>query len=172
MKAMCVNWKEYESTAGPVTFCELAAFNKKAEAGYLETIGCTAEKRKVCAEKMEMNGGFGLVPEAMPLKKAPAVNSEGNNKNKGVEKMKKVMLCPNWNEYEGLNGTVMFCRAGAYGKKLTAAEAKNCGCTALKREACLKAMITNNGFGLVPEVSTEVAVKKGLVKEIAGGMKV
>jgi predicted ATP-grasp superfamily ATP-dependent carboligase len=63
MKAMCVNWKDYESTAGPVTFCELAAFNKKVEAGYLETIGCTSEKRKVCAEKMEMTGGFGLVPE-------------------------------------------------------------------------------------------------------------
>lgn len=27
------------------------------------------------------------------------------------------------------------------------------------------------GFGLVPKVSTEVAVKKDLVKEIAGGMK-
>ena len=72
--------------------------------------------------------------------------------------MKKGVNCPNWNEYDGLNGAVMFCSAGAYGKKLTAGEAKSCGCMGLKRENCIIAMIANTGFGLAPEVSAEVHV--------------
>jgi len=78
--------------------------------------------------------------------------------------------CVNWKENEGLNGTVAFCSVAAYGGKLTAGEAKSCGCTGLKRETCMKAMVAGNGFGLVPEVYEEVAVTGDyLVKETAFG---
>jgi len=81
------------------------------------------------------------------------------------------MKCLNWKESEGLNGTAAFCSVAAYGGKLTTGEAKSCGCTSLKREACMKAMIAGNGFGLVPEVYEEVAVTKNyLVKETAFGV--
>jgi hypothetical protein len=73
--------------------------------------------------------------------------------------MKKMINCANWNEYDGLNGPVMFCSKGAYGKALTAAEAKNCECTELKREACIKAMTANGGCGLVPEITIELPVE-------------
>jgi len=79
--------------------------------------------------------------------------------------------CVNWKENEGLNGTVAFCSVAAYGGKLTAGEAKSCGCTGLKRETCMKAMVAGNGFGLVPEVYEEVAVTGNyLVKETAFGV--
>jgi hypothetical protein len=79
--------------------------------------------------------------------------------------------CLNWKENEGLNGTVAFCSVAAYGGKLTTEEAKSCGCTSLKREACMKAMAAVNGFGLVPEVYEEVAVAGNyLVKETAFGV--
>lgn len=79
--------------------------------------------------------------------------------------------CLNWKENEGLNGTVAFCSVAAYGGKLTAEEAKSSGCTRLKREACMKAMVAVNGFGLVPEVYEEVAVAGNhLVKETAFGV--
>ncbi len=70
--------------------------------------------------------------------------------------MKTMVNCPNWNDYEGLNGMVTFCSAGAYGKKLTAEEARNYGCTVLERENCLKMMVANGGFGLVPEITAAV----------------
>jgi hypothetical protein len=79
--------------------------------------------------------------------------------------------CLNWKESEGLNGTVAFCSVAAYGGKLTAGEAKSCGCTSLKREKCMKAMMAVNGFGLVPEVYEEVAVTGNyLAKEAAFGI--
>lgn len=74
--------------------------------------------------------------------------------------MKKAIDCRNWNEYESLNGTVAFCSAGAYGKKLTVLEAKNCGCTKMKREKCLKAMVDVIGYGLVPEIEKEALTRE------------
>lgn len=63
MKKNCAHWKEYESMAGLVTYCELAAFNKNFAPGYLGKIGCTKEKRENCKAIMELAGGFGLIPE-------------------------------------------------------------------------------------------------------------
>jgi hypothetical protein len=73
--------------------------------------------------------------------------------------MKKLINCTNWNEYEGLNGQAAFCNKAAYGKTLSAVEAMNCGCTELKRAACLKAMTAAGGFGLVPEITAELSVE-------------
>ncbi|MDW7738597.1 MAG: hypothetical protein SCJ97_00865 [Bacillota bacterium] len=69
--------------------------------------------------------------------------------------MKKMVNCTNWKEYQSLNGWVMFCSAGAYGRKLTVEEARSCGCTELQRQKCKKLMENNVGFGLVPEVNEE-----------------
>jgi len=73
--------------------------------------------------------------------------------------MKKLINCTNWNESEGLNGTSAFCSKAAFGKTLTTNEATSCGCTELKRVACLKAMTACGGYGLVPEIIAEVPVE-------------
>jgi hypothetical protein len=73
--------------------------------------------------------------------------------------MEKMVNCSNWKEYQGLNGWVMFCSAGAYGRKLTVQEARSCGCTELQREKCKKLMQNNVGFGLVPEIYEEACVE-------------
>lgn len=70
--------------------------------------------------------------------------------------MKKSVDCVNWKEYHGLNGWVMFCSAGAYGKKLSMKEAEACGCNKNQRSKCKKIMENNVGFGLVPEISREI----------------
>ena len=59
----------------------------------------------------------------------------------------------------------MFCEAGAYGKKLTLDEANSCGCTKMKRAECLKAMVSSNGYGLLPEIIAEVPVKETSQKQ-------
>ena len=74
--------------------------------------------------------------------------------------MKKMVDCVNWKEYHGLNGWVMFCSAGAYGKKFTEDEAEACGCSAVQRIRCKKVMENNVGFGLVPEIVKEEAIEK------------
>jgi len=79
--------------------------------------------------------------------------------------MEKLVNCQNWKEYQGMNGWVTFCSAGAYGRKLSVTEARSCGCTELQREKCKKIMENNVGFGLVPEIYEEALVdekKKGL----------
>lgn len=74
--------------------------------------------------------------------------------------MKKMIECRNWKEYNGLNGWVMFCSAGAYGKKMSAAEAKICGCTEAQRAKCKKVMESHVGFGLVPEIAEDTTVER------------
>lgn len=74
--------------------------------------------------------------------------------------MKKLVDCPNWKEYQSLNGWVMFCSAGAYGRSLNVAEAKSCGCSKQQRHKCKKLMENNVGFGLVPEIYEESFVEK------------
>lgn len=69
--------------------------------------------------------------------------------------MKKVVNCSNWKEYQGLNGWLMFCSAGAFARKLTRQEAESCGCTAAQRATCLKIMESCMGYGLVPELMDE-----------------
>lgn len=66
--------------------------------------------------------------------------------------MEKLVQCPHWKEYQGLNGWVMFCSAGAFAKKLTSKEAAACGCTVEQRAACKKIMECNLGYGLVPDI--------------------
>ncbi len=66
--------------------------------------------------------------------------------------MKKMVQCVHWKEYQGLNGWVMFCSAGAFAKQLTQEEAEQCGCTTEQRTICKKIMETNLGYGLVPEI--------------------
>ena len=55
---------------------------------------------------------------------------------------------------------MMFCSAGAYGKKLTVIEAKSCGCNELQRQKCKKLMENNVGFGLIPEICEEALVEE------------
>lgn len=74
--------------------------------------------------------------------------------------MKKMVDCVNWKEYQGLNGWVMFCSAGAYGKKLTVQEARSCGCNEEQKNRCKKIMENNIGFGLVPEIFEEALVEE------------
>ncbi len=74
--------------------------------------------------------------------------------------MEKMVNCPNWKEYQGMNGWVMFCSAGAYGKKLTVQEARNCGCNEMQRQKCKKLMENNIGFGLIPEIYEESMVEE------------
>lgn len=67
--------------------------------------------------------------------------------------MEKLVQCPHWKEYQGLNGWVMFCSAGAFAKQLTPKEAEQCGCTIEQRAACKKIMESNLGYGLIPEIA-------------------
>ena len=160
MKTACANWKEYESIAGPVAFCEAAAYNSKVDDEVLKAAGCTAEKRKTCLKNMEALNGFGLVPEMVER-----LEEKETVKNIVDEKEVNVMSkCPKWFENEGLNGAVAFCSAGAYGRNLTAEEAKEFGCSELKRERCLRAMVNANGFGLVPEIVATVPARADMIE--------
>ncbi|HOA36348.1 MAG TPA: hypothetical protein PKV91_08685 [Bacillota bacterium] len=66
--------------------------------------------------------------------------------------MEKLVQCLHWKEYQGLNGWVMFCSAGAFAKQLSKEEAKQCGCTIAQRATCKKIMESNLGYGLVPDI--------------------
>jgi formate/nitrite transporter len=66
MANRCQFWKDYDSIGGPVSYCELAAFNRTVNPDFLARIGCTAEKRKECLGSMELNIGIGAVPTASP----------------------------------------------------------------------------------------------------------
>jgi hypothetical protein len=66
--------------------------------------------------------------------------------------VEKLVQCLHWKEYQGLNGWVMFCSAGAFAKQLTKKEAEQCGCTIEQRAACKKIMESNLGYGLVPDI--------------------
>jgi formate/nitrite transporter len=65
----CAFWRDYDSISGPVSYCELAAFNRPVNPDFLARIGCTVEKRRECLGSMELNVGAGAVPSASP---APA----------------------------------------------------------------------------------------------------
>ncbi|HPU00866.1 MAG: hypothetical protein GX890_05810 [Firmicutes bacterium] len=66
--------------------------------------------------------------------------------------MEKLVQCLHWKEYQGLNGWVMFCSAGAFAKRLTREEAERCGCTDAQRATCKRIMESNLGYGLVPDI--------------------
>ncbi len=83
MTEKCAFWNEYDSMAGHICYCELAAFNRPVNPQFLTAIGCTAEKRKECMQKIEYASGAGIVPEELPELKpvstavaAPAVSCD------------------------------------------------------------------------------------------------
>ena len=77
MANKCEFWKEYDSVGGPVSYCELAAFNRPVSADFLVKIGCTEAKRKECLGSMELNIGGGAVPVPLPAPE-PAVTAVGS----------------------------------------------------------------------------------------------
>lgn len=66
--------------------------------------------------------------------------------------MKSLVNCTNWREYQGLNGWIMFCSAGAFGKTLSSECAEEIGCTMDQRSVCMRLMEQNLGYQLVPEI--------------------
>jgi hypothetical protein len=62
----CEFWRDYDSVGGPVSYCELAAFNRPVNPDFLLKIGCTEAKRKECLGSMELNIGAGAVPAPVP----------------------------------------------------------------------------------------------------------
>ncbi len=77
MANKCEFWKDYDSVGGPVSYCELAAFNRPVSSDFLLKIGCTEAKRKECLGSMELNIGAGSVPAPMPAPE-PAVTAVGS----------------------------------------------------------------------------------------------
>lgn len=74
MAKNCQFWKDYDSVSGPVSYCELAAFNRPVNPDFLLKIGCTEAKRKECLGSMELNIGGGAVPVPAPEPR-PAVTA-------------------------------------------------------------------------------------------------
>ncbi|MDR9757299.1 MAG: hypothetical protein RJR35_11395 [Thermoanaerobacterales bacterium] len=66
MSINCEHWKEYDSISGPISYCEIAAFGHKLTLDELEKMGCTAEKRKLCKQKMEFTVGDAVTPKPDP----------------------------------------------------------------------------------------------------------
>ena len=66
MTEKCAFWNEYDSIAGHICYCELAAFNRPVNPQFLQAIGCSAEKRKECMESMVYATGDGVVPQELP----------------------------------------------------------------------------------------------------------
>ena len=66
MANKCQFWKEYDSVSGPVSYCELAAFNRSVNPDFLLKIGCTESKRKECLGSMELNIEVGAPPASKP----------------------------------------------------------------------------------------------------------
>lgn len=66
MSNQCQFWHEYDSVAGGISYCELAAFNKPVNPAFLKQINCTDNKRKQCLGSMELNIGSGAVPVVVP----------------------------------------------------------------------------------------------------------
>lgn len=58
----CPYWQDYDSLAGRVCFCALAAFGKDPRPSALRLLGCTPEKRRGCFETMRQVMGAGCVP--------------------------------------------------------------------------------------------------------------
>lgn len=73
MTEKCAFWNEYDSIAGHICYCELAAFNRPVNPQFLQAIGCSAEKRKECMKSMVYATGDGVVPQELPaLSPVPA----------------------------------------------------------------------------------------------------
>lgn len=66
--------------------------------------------------------------------------------------MKKLIDCQYWKEYQGMNGWLMFCSAGAFAKEFKQEDAEKIGCTAEQRAICKKTMNLNMGYSLLPKI--------------------
>lgn len=75
MTDKCAFWNEYDSIAGHICYCELAAFNRPVNPQFLTAIGCSPEKRKECMMSMEYATGAGVVPEELPALPPAAVTA-------------------------------------------------------------------------------------------------
>jgi len=62
----CKFWREYDSVAGPIGFCEVEAFGRQLSPEELTAAGCTPEKRKQCCRAMELSVGQSRVPNLPP----------------------------------------------------------------------------------------------------------
>ncbi len=65
MAEKCAFWNEYDSIAGHICYCELAAFNRPVNTNFLSAIGCSPEKRVECMKSMEYAVGKGVIPEEL-----------------------------------------------------------------------------------------------------------
>ena len=66
--------------------------------------------------------------------------------------MDNTIKCPHWREYQGLNGWVMVCSAGAFAQTFVRPEAERIGCTEERRAKCRQIMELNLGYALQPEI--------------------
>lgn len=66
--------------------------------------------------------------------------------------MEKMINCFYWKEYQGLNGWVMFCGAGAFSKQFSKDYAEGLGCTTEQRSICKKTMESNIGYSVLPKI--------------------
>ena len=60
--------------------------------------------------------------------------------------MDNTIKCPHWREYQGLNGWVMFCSAGAFAQTFVRPEAERIGCTEERRAKCRQIMEPQPGI--------------------------
>jgi len=65
----CPYWQDYDSLAGRVCFCGLAAFGKSPRPSELKLLGCNPEKRRECYEMMRAVMGVGCVPGNLGLER-------------------------------------------------------------------------------------------------------
>jgi hypothetical protein len=80
MAEKCAFWNEYDSVAGHICYCELAAFNRPVNPNFLSAIGCSPEKRVECMKSMEYAVGKGVVPKEL----APPVTTTAAPVKKGI----------------------------------------------------------------------------------------
>jgi len=78
--------------------------------------------------------------------------------------MKKMIDCRYWKEYQGMNGWLMFCSAGAFAKEFHIDDAEEIGCTTEQRAICKKTMNINMGYSLLPKI-VDASQKKEELKD-------
>lgn len=59
----CKYWREYESIAGTIAYCEVAAFDLWHQNGSVRTGYCDPEMRTECLARMALYHGRAYVPD-------------------------------------------------------------------------------------------------------------
>lgn len=93
MTDKCAFWNEYDSIAGHICYCELAAFNRPVNAQFLAAIGCSPEKRKKCMMNMEYATGAGVVPEELTLLEPSAAATPPATSCDPPQEIAKTVVC-------------------------------------------------------------------------------